>query len=328
MARHLSPGLGAKAYQFLVNVSKDTTRTVTPAIRDAIALSQKIEFWRLNGLGVVMANPWFRFYAEFANDPKVQMLSEADQRRLTMLFCLRCNGYVTLQDSEVTFLLRVSADDWSVTKALFISKGFINDDNEILNWDKRQFTSDSSKNRVAAYRERKNIEKSISSKEVTNSNGDVTLQKRYCDAIDTDTDTDTDNKKYISKKSTELLLLEKFGIAGELADDFSKHRKAKEAPITKTALEGFQREAKKAGLSITEAVRVAIERNWQGFKADWFDDQSRGKNETSARTGGNGRVSHSQRIGAHLDKLTGNAWDGPEVDDSIVLTVPGNNEII
>jgi len=275
-----------------------------------------------------MANPWFRFYAEFANDPKVQMLSEADQRRLTMLFCLRCNGHVTLQDSEVTFLVRVSADEWSVTKALFISKGFINDDNEILNWDKRQFTSDSSKNRVAAYRERKNIEKSISSKEVTNSNGHVTLQKRYCNAIDTDTD--TDNKKTnITKRSPELVLLEKFGITGELATDFSKQRKAKGAPITKTALEGFQREAKKAGLSITEAVRVAIERNWQGFKAEWHQTELYGgKNETSARTSGNGRVSHSQRIGAHLDKLTREAWNESGVDDSIVLTVPGDNEII
>lgn len=276
-----------------------------------------------------MANQWFRFYAEFANDPKVQMLSEADQRRLTMLFCLRCNGHVTLQDSEVTFLLRVSDGEWSVTKALFISKGFINDDNEILNWDKRQFTSDSSKDRVAAYRERKNIEKSISSKEVTNSNSHVTLQKRYCNAIDTDTDTDTDNKKYISKKNTELLLLEKFGITGELATDFSKQRKAKGAPITKTALEGFQREANKAGLSITEVVRVAIERNWQGFKADWHQTEIfGGKNETSAKTGGNGRVSHSQRIGAHLDKLTGEAWNEPGVDDSIVLTVPNNNATI
>ena len=28
---------------------------------------------------------WFRMYAEFATDPKVQMLSEADQRRYIML---------------------------------------------------------------------------------------------------------------------------------------------------------------------------------------------------------------------------------------------------
>jgi hypothetical protein len=128
-----------------------------------------------------MANPWFRMYAEFATDPKVQMLSESDQRRLSMLFCLRCNGHVTLQDEEVTFLLRISNDQWASTKALFVERGFINDGNEVLNWDKRQFASDTSKNRVAAYRERKKNE----------GNDDVTLQKQESNAVDTDTDTDT-----------------------------------------------------------------------------------------------------------------------------------------
>lgn len=94
-------------------------------------------------------------YSEFATDPKVQMLSESDQRRLTMLFCIRCNGDVTLQDEEVTFLLRISNDEWLVTKSIFVAKGFINSDNEILNWDKRQFISDSSAERVARHRAKK-----------------------------------------------------------------------------------------------------------------------------------------------------------------------------
>ena len=127
-----------------------------------------------------MANPWFRLYFEFAIDPKVQMLSESDQRRLIMLFCLRCNDNVTLHDTQVCFLLRVTNDEWKQTKSIFIQSGFINNDNEILNWDKRQFKSDTSKNRVDAYRERKK----------QSSNDNVTLQKRKSNAIDTDTDTD------------------------------------------------------------------------------------------------------------------------------------------
>jgi hypothetical protein len=134
-----------------------------------------------------MANAWFRLYSEFSTDPKVQMLSETDQRRLVMIFCLRCNDNVTLQDEEVTFLLRISNDEWASTKALFIAKGFINESNELLNWDKRQFVSDTSKNRVAAYRERKK----------QSSNNDVTLQKQKSNAIDTDTDTDTDIKPLV-----------------------------------------------------------------------------------------------------------------------------------
>jgi hypothetical protein len=101
-----------------------------------------------------MANQWFRLYSEFAHDPKVQMLSEINQRRLIMLFCIRCNGNVTLQDEQVAFQLRISMDEWLASKAIFIDKNFINNDNEVLNWDKRQFVSDSSAERVAKHRQR------------------------------------------------------------------------------------------------------------------------------------------------------------------------------
>lgn len=102
-----------------------------------------------------MANPWFRLYAEFASDPKVHMLSESMQRRLLMLFCFRCNGHVTLQDEEVTFMLRVTVGEWEETKRLFVAKGFIDETNTVLNWDKRQFRGDSSAERVRKHREAK-----------------------------------------------------------------------------------------------------------------------------------------------------------------------------
>ncbi|AHG72974.1 hypothetical protein X781_8260 [Mannheimia sp. USDA-ARS-USMARC-1261] len=78
-----------------------------------------------------------------------------------------------------------------------------------------------------------------------------------------------------AKRSAVLVLLEQFGITGKLAEDFIVHRKAKKAPITETALKGFQREADKAGIPIQQAVEIAVERGWIGFKADWKwqDDQ-------------------------------------------------------
>lgn len=75
------------------------------------------------------------------------------------------------------------------------------------------------------------------------------------------------NKKNTKKSVLELLA--DFGITGQLADDFIVLRKAKKAPITETALKGYQSEADKAGISICEAVAIAIKRNWQGFNADW-----------------------------------------------------------
>ena len=100
-----------------------------------------------------MANAWFRMYAEFATDPKVQMMTETMQRRYIMLLCLRCsNGLVTLHDEEVAFQLRISAEEMAETKALFIKKGFVDSAWNVLNWDKRQFVSDTSNARVAKHR--------------------------------------------------------------------------------------------------------------------------------------------------------------------------------
>lgn len=102
-----------------------------------------------------MANQWFRMYAEFSSDPKVQMMSEAMQRRLVMLFCMRCGDVtVTLSDEEIAFQLRISPEDLAETKELFQRKGFIDSAWNITNWEKRQFASDSSSERTRAYRER------------------------------------------------------------------------------------------------------------------------------------------------------------------------------
>ena len=79
--------------------------------------------------------------------------------------------------------------------------------------------------------------------------------------------TQNTNKKTTQKKS--LALLAEFGIVGQLAEDFIAHRKSKRAAITKTVLVGYQRESHKAGIPLAEAITISIERNWQGFKAEW-----------------------------------------------------------
>jgi len=132
-----------------------------------------------------MANPWFRLYAEFAHDPKVQMLSETMQRRYIMLMCLRCSNVLeTLQETEIAFYLRITDEQLAEMKALFIARGFIDQHWNLANWDKRQFASDSSAARVARHRAKKR----------DTGNADVTLQQRQSNAPDTDTDTDTEEK--------------------------------------------------------------------------------------------------------------------------------------
>jgi len=211
-----------------------------------------------------MANPWFRLYSEFAHDPKVQMLSEAMQRRYVMLMCLRCSEVLeTLHETEIAFQLRLSTEELDETKKLFISKNFIDKHWNLLNWDKRQFVSDSSTMRVAKHRSKK--------KQV--SNADETLQKRPSNAIDTDTD-----KKQIQIQSNKATVVATpVGVSDSVWQEFVSHRKSKKARVTQLVIDGIQKEATIAGWSLEDALKETIVRNWQSFKADWVKDENLSK---------------------------------------------------
>ncbi len=60
----------------------------------------------------------------------------------------------------------------------------------------------------------------------------------------------------------------------EVWEDFLKIRKAKKAPMTKTALDAIKREAENAGWPLNDAIRECVTRGWQGFKAEWVDKRT------------------------------------------------------
>ena len=127
-------------------------------------------------------NPWFRMYAEFLHDPKVQMLSETDQRRFIMLLCIRCSNddetlHETFDETSIAFQLRITIEEWRQTLRHLIVKGLVNDEGQPINWDKRQFKSDSSTSRVKKHRD---LTKRFSNDDAT--------------PPDTETDTETDKK--------------------------------------------------------------------------------------------------------------------------------------
>lgn len=73
-----------------------------------------------------------------------------------------------------------------------------------------------------------------------------------------------------ASKLPEMDLLKNYGIDEQLAKDFLTVRKVKKAPLTQTALDGIVKEAGIAGILPEEAVRICVNRNWQGFKAEWL----------------------------------------------------------
>ena len=200
---------------------------------------------------------WFRLYAEFAHDPKVQMLSEIDQRRFIVVMCLRCcNGSVTLHDSEVAFQLRISDNEWMTTKALLLAKNLIGDDNKPVAWEKRQFDSDTSNERVSRYREKRKQERNVT----------VTPMKQKCNGIETEKETEGEKKKRYDAQAHLL----KLGVSISVVDDWLQLRKQKKAAVTATAIRGIETEADKAGMSLEKALSECCSRGWTGFKAEWI----------------------------------------------------------
>lgn len=157
-----------------------------------------------------MSNPWFRMYHEFATDPKIQMLSEEDQRRFVMLLCLKCcNGNETLQDEEIAFQLRISDENFQKTKRKFLEISLIDENCHPLAWGKRQYLSDSSTERVRKHRAKL--------KEQEKNKGNVTETPP-----DTDTDTEKDKNtvECYREKFSELwkLFSSEFGAKGSKAN--------------------------------------------------------------------------------------------------------------
>ena len=83
------------------------------------------------------------------------------------------------------------------------------------------------------------------------------------------------------KELDALNLLADRGVDSALAQDYMAVRRDKRAAtLTKTALAGLEREASRAGLSLTQAITLCCERGWVGFRADWLHDSPSGRRNT------------------------------------------------
>jgi uncharacterized protein YdaU (DUF1376 family) len=67
------------------------------------------------------------------------------------------------------------------------------------------------------------------------------------------------------------------GVTDSVWQDWLSLRKAKRAAVTQTAIDGIEREARKAGVSLQSALETCCARGWTGFKADWLQGKTEHK---------------------------------------------------
>lgn len=91
--------------------------------------------------------------------------------------------------------------------------------------------------------------------------------------VDNISPTENINKEKDVRFDFKKSLLE-IGVSPQVAEDWLKVRKAKKAANTETAFKRIKKEIELSRLSADECITIAVERSWQGFKAEWVDKPS------------------------------------------------------
>jgi len=108
---------------------------------------------------------------------------------------------------------------------------------------------------------------------------DATASKTDADAMPptpTPTPTPVNTNTGASAKRGKPAVVKPEGVSDSVWSDFQAIRKAKRAPLTATALDGIEREAIKAGMTLADALAMCCARGWQGFKAEWVSQPAAG----------------------------------------------------
>ena len=183
-------------------------------------------------------------------------MSETLQRRFIMLLCLQNNNDLKkLTPDEIAFALRITPEELSETQKIFIKKGFIDDEFTILNWDKRQYISDNSTQRVRKHRQKQ----------------DETLQKRS----ETVTVTPPEQNRY--RTDTEQIQKKKIPIPKDftVSDRVKKWADEKGYVGLKEHLDSFKLSCTAKGYKYVDwdsAFMKAIRDNWAKVSTTTYKD--------------------------------------------------------
>ena len=99
------------------------------------------------------------------------------------------------------------------------------------------------------------------------------LQTTYNQLLNNEDKSSNKNNKDVCFDFKKSLL--EIGVSPQVAEDWLKVRKTKKAANTETAFKRIQKEIELSGLSADECITIAVERSWQGFKAEWVSNYQR-----------------------------------------------------
>lgn len=145
-----------------------------------------------------MSNPWFRMYSDFIYNETIEFLSFEDQRHFVFLLCMKNEGLLDkkypqpgMLDRVVSRRLGLIGEAFDNAKRRIKEVGLIDDNWQPVNWDERQFKSDTSKERTRAWRERQKSHSDVT----------VTAQETHTDS---ETKSETEIETHTAEQDNDL----------------------------------------------------------------------------------------------------------------------------
>jgi uncharacterized protein YdaU (DUF1376 family) len=125
----------------------------------------------------------------------------------------------------------------------------------------------------------------------------------------------TNNHK---KDITPLAMLVAMDVPESLAKDWLKVRKEKKAAPTQTAFDAIKKHAEDNGYTFAQAVKIATENGWSGFKVDWINNAKTQQGIPTKSHGVSTQTDDAQLINlAHLYKISTTGLSKPTLVSKI-----------
>jgi hypothetical protein len=216
-------------------------------------------------------------YHRIIDDEKIRLLAFEDRWHFVALCCLKADGLLDEPESDlkwrkVSIKLGVQTRELEEICRRLNEVGLVDEYMQPLAWDELQYKSDTSTERVRAYREKFNKNKDETPRNSVKRFRNVTVT-----AQDTDTDTDTEVTasavtKRVPRKNSDVKDALEAVLSPEMADAIIAHRRQMRAPLTAKAAEALAREFGKCA-NPNDGAETMLAQGWRGFKADWSTER-------------------------------------------------------
>lgn len=241
---------------------------------------------------------WFRHYAGLMRDDKlvrVAIRTNQPVERVVWVWGAILESAAEIDDggrydvdaAEVAYFLRADQTDVDAILAGLVAAARVAD-GAVVKWGNRQFSSDRSKERVAAHRERKRSKRDRGNGVKEAGNADVTLHNSHGNAPETELETEIDISE--AKASSPRHWALPTGVSLQVWSDFLTNRKRKRMPNTPTAWKSFQddlvRISAQTGIPPPKLIERCTAKGWGGI----YDPREQANGQPSNKPSGIGRT--------------------------------------